>query len=132
MLHLKTLLFFYFYSRRFQLIKLRTGVNEIGDETLAPALVRQSDQSLLVYPAWQLFRALNESGDFRATKEVLIKVASRHMTYGQASILVDAFLNKEKGIEVIAFYQLVAVLSLRKNTIRIVIELLAYVSSPLF
>jgi len=54
------------------------------------------------------------------------------MTYGQASILVDAFLNKEKGIEVIAFYQLVAVLSLRKNTIRIVIELLAYVSSPLF
>jgi hypothetical protein len=87
--------------QQFQLIKLRTGVKEIGDDALNPALVKQSDQSLLVYPAWQLFRALNETGGFRATKEVMIRVASRHMTFGQATILVDAFLNRENGIEVI-------------------------------
>jgi hypothetical protein len=83
-----------------QIVKLRTGRNEVGDEALNPALLNQTDPSLLVYPAWQLLRALNETGELRATLPILINVTSRHMTFGQASILVDAFQNKENGTEV--------------------------------
>ena len=79
----------------FQLFKIRTGSTSIGDESLNPALLTNVDQSLLVYPAWQLLKAINVTRELNVELPVLNNVSSRHMSYGQAAVLADGYLSKK-------------------------------------
>ena len=57
-----------------------------------------------MYPARQLFSAFNGTQDSPATPNVTLdllnNVTSRHMTFGQAAVLVDALKTKDSGAQV--------------------------------
>lgn len=75
-------------------------MNAISEDSLDQALTNQTDPSLLIYPAWQLLKAVNVTRELNVTLPVLKNLTSHHMTYGQASVLVDAFKQRQKGTEV--------------------------------
>jgi hypothetical protein len=76
-----------------QVYKLRTGSSSV--DKLSSALLQPTDPALLVYPAWQLFRELNDTAQLRATLPVVTNVTSRHMSYGQESILRISHLGRK-------------------------------------